>query len=248
LSESFFLNYGYGIIIKNMLTGEHMDLKIIKQIAFKQLGDKSSHSFKEKGNKYYHGERVAKLVMELRSHIFPDDNSHDEILTVAAWFHDIMNGMDDHAILGAVKTRELLKDFCSPSEMDKIYQIISVHDDRRADPKYCNATLRIVHELNNYIKLQQDADLLDHFGTYDVWTEVLYAVYRDETIADVIDWFQTIQPKLAAKHRVTLNFELSKRIFDEKNKFLKTFGERLSVEFSGGFWALPELLTDTDVL
>jgi len=39
-----------------------------------------------------------------------------------------------------------------------------------------------------------------------------------------------------------LNFEFSKRIYDEKSEFVNSFGERLSIEGVGGIWNEKELM------
>lgn len=95
---------------------------------------------------------------------------------------------------------------------------------------------------NNYIKLHQDADHLDHFGTFDVWTEFLHAIHHNRTIIDVIEWFQTTRRKQDEHYRNELNFEISKKIYDEKSEFVKSFGDRLSVEGYGKIWNEKELM------
>jgi uncharacterized protein len=208
-----------------------MNLNEIRKLAYELLGDKASHSWKEIGNKYYHGERVANLVLNLRKQIFPNDNSHDDILTVAAWFHDIMNGSKNHAEEGAEKAREVLRDYCTEQELNEICEIISVHDDRYSGRD----------TYNNYIKLQQDADHLDHFGTYDIWMAFLYAVPHDMKFHEVIDWLNNVRPTQDEKYRNELNFSLSKKIYDEKTEFLKHFAERFQVEGSGGIWNVDKI-------
>jgi len=203
-----------------------MDMKLIKETAFEIMGNKSSHEFKEKGNKFYHGERVAALAMKLRKLVLPDDDSHDEIMTVAAWFHDIMNGNDDHERKGAIKTRGVLSPYCTNEELNEICGMISVHDDRHSGRDTFSA----------YIKLHQDADHLDHFGTFDVWMSFIYAVPHHQTINDVKTWLLEKRPAENGKYRNELNFEVSRRIFDEKMEFLKYFSNRFGVEMSGGIW------------
>ncbi|MCL2884266.1 MAG: HD domain-containing protein [Oscillospiraceae bacterium] len=206
-----------------------MDMAAIRQCAFEQMGNKSSHSFKEKGNKYYHGQRVAALAVRLREILFPDDDSHDDILTVAAWFHDIENGnvdIADHAKAGAEKARGLLTPFCSEQELDEICAIIRVHDDRYS-PR---------DQFSDHIKVHQDADHLDHFGTFDIWMTFIYAVSHDQTINEARDWLLSERPTENERYRNELNFNISRRIFDEKIAFLKEFTERFQVESSGGIW------------
>ena len=209
-----------------------MDLLKIKQIIFDELAEKSSHNWKEKGNKYHHGERVAKLILTLRNYIIPDDDGHDDILTVAAWFHDIMNGTDNHALLGAERTKELLSGYCSDYEMREIYDIIYRHDDRYSDRE----------SFSVYARLHQDADLLDHFGTFDIWTQFLYAVCHGQTILEEIKYMNEWRSELDTKYGGELNFEISKKIYDEKTEFYNYFADRFSVEGTGGIWNEKELL------
>ena len=209
-----------------------MDLEAIKQLAFENLGNRSSHPWKEPGNKYYHGERVAKLILLLRKHVLPEDDSHDEILTVAAWFHDIRNGVENHAEEGAKRAREVLAGTCTAYELDEICAIIGVHDNRHSDRSL----------FSDYVKLHQDADLLDHFGTYDVWTEFFHAAHHSRTIQDVMEWFQKTRRDQGEQYRSWMNFDISRTILDEKNAFVMSFGERFNVEGSGGIWRETELL------
>ena len=66
-----------------------MERATIKRLAAEEMENRSSHAWKERINKYYHGERVAKLALTLRKLVIPNDASRDQILTAAAWFHDI---------------------------------------------------------------------------------------------------------------------------------------------------------------
>jgi len=201
-------------------------MPIINAVVFEAMGTKRSHPFKEKGNKYTHGQRVAALALTLRERIFPGDASRDEILTVAAWVHDIMNGIENHAEQGAARARALLSPHCSAGELDDICGIIAVPDDRRPG---CDA-------YSDIVKLHQDADLLDHYGTFEVWSFIQYAAPHDETINDVVDWL--LHKRLAEDepYRSELNYEISGRIFDEKMDFVKRFSERFAVECAGGIW------------
>jgi len=203
-----------------------MDLRAINALAFEQMGNRSSHAHKDKGNKYYHGQRVAVLALKLRRLLLPDDDSHDEIITAAAWFHDVMNGNDNHAELGAAKAKELLAPHCTDEELAAICEIIGVHDDR---PPGCD-------DYSPCIKLHQDADLLDHFGTFDVWASFLHAASHDETINDARDWLCRGRPRKNAIYRAELNYEISRKIFDEKTEFLQYFTDRFYVESMGGIW------------
>lgn len=199
-----------------------MNLERIHKIAEEELLGKRSHPWKEPGNKFHHGERVARIALELRRAIVPDDDSHDEILTVAAWFHDVCNGARQHDLLGAERTRALLTGLCTDAELDEICGIIRVHDDRTRNPSF-----------SCWVKLHQDADHLDHFGAYDVWMCIL------ECGADSLTLPQAAQ-KLMARNfeelppkREELNYELSRRLFDERVAFSQAFAARFESESRG---------------
>ncbi|MDR0946845.1 MAG: HD domain-containing protein, partial [Ruminococcus sp.] len=145
-----------------MIIGNTIDLHKIKRVMEDLMLDRYQHPDRGLGDAFYHSERTAKLSIHLREKIFPNDNSHDDILRVAAWFHDIAKGMPEHARFGAVMAREALKDFCTSDDLDEIYEIIRLHDDRGHS------------EYNNWVKLQQDADFIDHYGTYNIWFNFAY--------------------------------------------------------------------------
>ena len=203
-----------------------MNLSAIKQIAQAEMGDKRSHPFKERGNKYTHGERVAKLALRLRQIIAPEENDYDDILTVAAWFHDICNGSDNHAAKGAERTLALLKEHCAEDDLEQICGIIAVHDDRNPG----NNTYADI------IKIHQDADHLDHFGTFDIWMVVAYTIGHDETINEAVRYLTKEWPNDNARWRSELHFDLSIKIFDEKTEFVKSYTERFAVESAGGIY------------
>jgi uncharacterized protein len=209
-----------------------MDLVKIKQIAFETMGSKSSHTWKEKGNKYYHGQRTANLIKFLRMQILPDDSNYDQILTVAAWFHDIKNGDIDHAEKGAIKVRSILGKYCTEIELENICRIIGRHDDRYSDRS----------SFSVYEKIHQDADHLDHFGTFDIWQAFIYTVGHGHTFVDVIDWLKNTRPTQDQKYRDELNFKISKEIYDEKAAFVRFFGDRMSIEGNGGIWNAEEII------
>ena len=208
-----------------------MNLEIIQKVAYDLFGTKRSHYFKEQGNKYYHGQRVAKLAITLKNIILPDDRQYNDIITVAAWFHDISNGDDDHAKKGAKVTRDVLSNYCSQDEINKICEIISDHDNRSTN-----------QDFSNYAKIHQDADHLDHFGTFDIWSTFIHAVPNGKSMEDIVNIYQYIRPAEFEIYRRELNFEISKKIFDEKFKFVEQFGKRFAVESTGEIWNLETIL------
>ncbi len=208
-----------------------MNLDEIGRIARASLAERSSHPWKERGNKYYHGLRTAKLTLTLRRALFPGDASHDDVLTVAAWFHDVCNGEEDHGRKGAEETRRRLCGLCTPEELDEICEIVLHHDDRFEKAAH----------LPIWTKLLQDADYLDHFGTYDIWMYFLYAGAHDETIGDTLAYMRGERAEEREYHRSGMNFELSKRIYDEKTDFFMQFCDRFAVEIDGEIWNWDQL-------
>jgi len=202
-----------------------MNLTTIKQIVKTEMSNKRSSPYNEIGDKYAHGQRTANLALWLRKQILPNDSTQDNILTVSAWFHDICNGVANHCQLGAKRTRELLTGYVTPKDLEQICQIIAVHDDRNRNNNY-----------SKVIKLHQDADHLDHFGTLDIWRSVAYTIGNNRTIKDALDFCHNTRPTEAIRWRSELHFDISKRIFDDRNRYMQSFIDRLTIEARGGIW------------
>jgi len=210
-----------------------MELKAMSRMAEELLKNRRSHPYKEIGNKYYHGIRTAKLALTLRKIILPDDSSHDEILTAAAWFHDCANGSDNHCNEGAEWCRNNLKGLCTEGELDEICHIIRVHDDRSMEEDY-----------SPWVKIHQDADHLDHFGSYDVMMGFFSANAAGRTLDEMADWFLKYRQNQRDSVKRELNYEISRRIYDEKTDYIAEFGKRFKAETSGEIIGLDYLLDD----
>ena len=208
-----------------------MNLPAIKQIVQAEMSNRRSSQYNEIGDKYAHGERTAMLALKLRKFILPNDCSHDNILTVAAWFHDICNGTANHCKLGANRTRELLTGHVTADELEQICHIISIHDDRNHDNNF-----------SDIVKIHQDADHLDHFGTLDIWRSVANTIGNDRTIKNALEFFHNTRPTEAKKWRSELHYDVSKRIFDDREQYMQSFIRRLTVEGVGGIWNEEALL------
>lgn len=209
-----------------------MDLYKIKRLAFDLMRNLKAHIDREKGGVLYHGERTANIALQLRKVLLPDDSSHDDILQVAAWFHDCSKSIEPHANYGAAITREALKDYVSSHELEKICDLIKFHPLRSPD----NNTY------DDYTKLLQDADHLDHFGTPAIWINIQYQAYADGTMQEMLDFLNINNEAFHKKHRALLNYDLSKRIFDERTSFEREYITRLNDEGIGKIHNLKELL------
>ncbi len=198
-----------------------MDLQRINRIAFDYFGNTATFSFMEKGNKYDHGQRVANLSKTIRENVLPDDNTRDDILTVSAWFHDCMHNQKDHAKLAAEKTQELLKNELTDDELNEVCRIVMLHDRRD------------LRDESVYLKIQQDADLLDHFGTFEVWLYFPFAIHKGMNMKEACEWLLNERPKQDQKFMDELHFDYSRKVYIEKAQFLHSFTKRMSVEAEG---------------
>lgn len=201
-----------------------MNMDQIKEIAFKSMGKRKSHVDRESGFAYYHGERVANLALALRKKLFPADDSKDELIYVGGLFHDLGKGINPHNQTGAVLVQEVLKDCCTPEECKEIAQIIHSHNQRKKSADFSMAELVV-----------QDADLLDHFGTIEIWLKILYSAHYDEAMEDAVQhWKSERFADLLERSRADLNFDYSIEIFNERAQFVQEFSQRFTIESQGG--------------
>jgi len=215
-----------------------MNLEAIAQIAADEMATKRSYPWKEIGEKYQHGQSVAKLALSLRQILFPEMTDKDNILTVAAWFHDIYNGHAAyhkiHGEKGAELVHELIKNHCTATEVEEICGIIAVHDELG------------VSTGSVLLKLHQDADILDHFGTNAVRRAMNDAARLDRSMQEAVKQMQEVNETYDVIRRSELCFELSRRIYDEKTAFVFAFADRFEVEANGEIWNEEQLLADWD--
>ena len=201
-----------------------MDFLRLDKIASDFMKDRQFHEYREPGDVYYHGQRVAKGVIQLRAMV-TDDESHDDILRCAAMFHDIAKGMKPHSRYGALLARDILKDELSPYELDEVCRLIEAHGDRR-DAKQ-------VHDI--WVWLIQDADVLDHAGTQGIWKSASNSILRKKPVSDLVQWYETGFLRECDKYCKRLNLEVSKRILESKTDFERKFMERLIIESTGAY-------------
>ena len=200
-----------------------MDRDKLLKIAYSTMECRKAHLNREKGFIFYHGERTANLALNLRKKIFPDELSKDDIIYAAALFHDIGKGIGHHNETGEVLVREFLKNEISEQDMETVCKIIKFHNKRKLSDNY-----------SIEIKLVQDADLLDHLGTIEVWLHFFYYANQGGGVKDSIEYWTGQEFKENRKiQRELLNYDLSKHIFDEKIKFEDDFIKRFSKEANG---------------
>lgn len=201
-----------------------MDHEALEHLAQRLMAKRKSHAQRERGSIYYHGQRVAKGVIQLRK-LVTSDNRHDPYLRIAALFHDVGKGMEPHAYVGATMMKELFKPYMASDEAEEVVRLIAHHDDRRPDSAK--------HDLP--IRLLQDADLLDHFGTQEFWTSFSYFATEDQSITEALAYYRDDFKKEVNRQRKLLNYEESRRILEEKYRFQRDFIKRMKVEAEGGY-------------
>ena len=204
-----------------------MDYEALERLAARLMAKRKPHAQRERGSVYYHGLRVAKGVIQLRKMV-SSDNSHDPYLRIAALFHDVGKGMDPHAAIGAALMRDQLKPYLAPDEIDEVARLIACHDDRRPDS----------HKHDLPTRLLQDADLLDHYGTQEIFMCFSYCATHERGITTALEFYRDDFKKDINRQRKLLNFEESRRIFEEKYRFERNFIKRLKLESEGGYMPL----------
>lgn len=196
-----------------------MQTEKILKIAEEEMKYRTSHPFKERGNKFYHGQRVGNIVRSLCDALGYDKNV--EALVVAGWFHDARNGIEHHEKLGSDLARERLTGLCSECELELICRIISVHDQRDME------------NLDMATMIVQDADLLDHFGLFRAWFSFQNAVRDHLSMADVAENMLRECERDTVDNR-SIHFDISREIYEEKVAYIRSFAERLAIEGNGG--------------
>lgn len=212
-----------------------MDYEALDHLAARLMAKRKPHAQRERGSIYFHGQRVSRGVIQLRK-LVTSDNSHDPYLRVAGLFHDVGKGMEPHAHIGAILMKDLLRPYMAPDEVDEVVRLIDVHDDRKPDSDK--------HDLP--VRLLQDADLLDHFGTQEIWMCFSYYATHERGVSEALDFYRNDYKKSVNRQRKLLNFEESRRIFEEKYRFQRDFIKRLKVESEGGYMPTKDM-TDPEL-
>jgi len=201
-----------------------MDRENITKLAYEKMGKAKAHIAREKGFIYYHGLRTAKLALTLRKNIFPEINEYDDFIFVGALFHDCGKGLEPHEESGEVLVRHFLKNHFLEEELNIISDIVKFHRDRKSP-----------NDHPMWIKLVQDADILEHQGTTEVWINIAYTLYDEKSYDRAIEWWLEDEKCLKGKvkQRKKLNFDFSKKVWDEKLEYVDSFIKRLKEESEG---------------
>jgi len=201
----------------------NLKLDKIEAIAIEKMERCKAAFDRESGFIYQHGKRTAAIALKLRKIVQPDDAGKDDLLYVAGLFHDIGKGNEPHWETGAILARELLAECCNPAELEEIIQMIRLHNQRKSG-----------HEYPTLVKIIQDADLLDHFGTLEIWLSFWHNAARDQGIPEMLQYWQSAKyQKYLKKMRKLINYEISEQIYDERVQYTGQFIRRFLNEMQG---------------
>ena len=207
----------------NFERDKKMNLDAITKIAHEEMGSRKEHKYRERGFLLNHGLRVGKIAINLRKKIYPNESSMDHIIYVGALFHDLCKGNEPHSENGSKMISKLIKEFCSESELMKIEEIILLHNKRNT-----------VNDFEKYIKLVQDADVLDHFGTVEIWQNSSQNGQTEEGILGTLEWYNSSEcVEYNDRSIKSLNYDISKKIFEDRISFVELFRSRLTKENNG---------------
>jgi len=188
-----------------------MDINKMEELAFHKMGKRYSHS---------------KLSIEIKKIIDEIDNSKDNVIYVAALFHDIAKGIEPHNENGSILIKQILKDECTHKELMEIAEIIRCHNLRNSNEDW-----------PKHIRIVQDADMLDHMGTMEVWLNFVYQAYDEKSVDASIEFYNNEEFKCHLEDcRRKLNYDISKKIFDDRTEFMYKFSGRLNIEGKGGIF------------
>lgn len=186
------------------------------------LGSAVSHDRREPGWAFRHGMRTANLSLWLRERLFPGESWMDDVLYAAALFHDCAkDDEEDHAQAGARRAGEYLQGIVEGENLEAVTGAIAMHN-KRGQP------------CGDVEKLLQDADIVDHFGTIEVWLNVSYSVLGGEGPERSLEFYRTEWEGMISELRGLLNFELSRAVYDDRIAYNNEFIKRLDIESAGG--------------
>ena len=189
-----------------------------------------SDGIREPGYRFHHGERVALIAERLARQSAEVDHESVNLLVLrcGALVHDMAKGLVDgeHGAQGARLVRERFSDILSGDTLDQVAEIVEFHNKRTLDRDFTVET-----------RLVQDADLIDHLGAMEAWLAVHFAVSKDNTIDQELEWFDQGGGEGWWSYCLNnANFELSRRAIDRRLQYFEGFLKQLDRENRGYLW------------
>ncbi len=196
-----------------------MDIVKIEHCLSSVLKNSETQQVREKGYVYYHGKRVAELAMKIFSEVKLNIEQVElDRLYIAGLMHDIGKGRKHHAVVGAKIVPKIIKEGVSKADIASIQRLVSEHN-LRERPNTC--------ELDS--KALQDADVLDHFGAQGVWLSVYITAKSNGNQGDMMKYYFSDEHKDYVHNKYYgLNFDISKKMFEERYSYQKEFLKMIS--------------------
>lgn len=163
-----------------------------------------------KNYRYHHLLRVHRYALKLMEHDELRGEEFDpEVVEAAALFHDVgrkediedgymdpFEGHDGHPERGAEKVGELLEEFLSDAQVEKVETVIRNH---HSEPETAEG------------KLLQDADSLGIFGVMNIWRMVHYSADNERTLEEMFGYFWGSALEDYAGRLENLHFDVTRR-------------------------------------
>lgn len=186
----------------------------------------------ERGYRYYHGLRSAKLAGALAQ----AENlavRHEE-LYIGAFLHDV--GKADYLGVGhGPRGQEIIEaeiaHLFAPTELELVVNIVSNHYTRHKDSA-----------LPVEVLLVQDADALDHFGSNAVWLAFHWAKYQGRTQRETMQFYHNEDRQWRERALQGLNFARSRQEMGHRLARIEDFFTHWAKE-EAGLLTLPDIMT-----
>jgi len=198
-----------------------LDLAQLDRLACRLMADRKGHVEREIGYIYHHGVRTATLSVELSVRIDERLDTSRDILYAGALFHDVAKGLEPHAGMGASIVREALEGVIPTDEVEQIAAIVRDHNSRGRGG---DVSARIV----------QDADLLDHFGTQNVWLCFHHSAAHDSPGEEAVEYYRSEDNQRYIRWcREIMNFDASRAVLEDRLAVERRFFDRFERELRG---------------
>lgn len=201
-----------------------MNREQIERIARSRMLLRQEHDGREPGWLFYHGLRTARIAEELCGLL--DMDADRDTVFAGALFHDIGKGSEPHHLRGAELTATALAGHCDGDRLDRVCEIVRLHNQRRASADHAPA-----------VRVVQDADALDHVGPVVPWLAFYWSGTRGETADDHVRFITGgDHVRYLQKMRSLLNFDVSVAMFDERVRWQENFFETFRQAYFDGVW------------
>ncbi len=198
-----------------------MNVEEIRELARRLMIDRKGHLERETGYIYYHGVRTAEICMKLLDRMNLDCSIDREMLYAGALLHDVAKGVEPHAENGAAIVRQSLAGKLPAESIESLAELVRMHNKRGQSTRIDQMLI-------------QDADLLDHFGSQNVWLGFLFSASCDEPGEKALEYFRSDKNlRFVEWCRGILNFDASREVLEGKLAFEKLFFDRFERELHG---------------